>query len=112
MATINRTTVRFRDVAGIRRRSIGSYTGPASYVQPGGDPITAQELGLGFIDHLDMNGVVTDGTGTAANNRLITLTFNTARTTVTIRWYTALTTEVVNAVDLSTYTIPFEAMGR
>ncbi len=110
MATINITGVRSKDVAGVRRRNIGNYVGPTSYVNPGGDVITAAALGLSVIEKFSVPSLPADSSG--ATIRLITLVYASDGSTVTVRWYTDLTTEVVNAVNLSTYSLRFEAIGR
>lgn len=110
MATINITGVRSKDVAGVRRRNLGNYVGPTSYVNPGGDVIQASEFGLSVIEKFTIPRVVSDSSG--ATIRLITVVYASDGSTVTVRWYTDLTTEVANAVNLSTYSTRFEAVGR
>lgn len=110
MATINITGVRSKDVAGVRRRNIGNYVGPTSYVNPGGDVITAAELGLSVIEKFSVPQIASDSNG--ATIRVLTEVYASDGSTVTVRWYTDLTTEVANAVDLSAYSSRFEAIGR
>ena len=112
MATINITGVRSKDVAGVRRRNIGNYVGPLLYVNPGGDIIAASELGLSVIEKFAVPQLASDANGAAI--RGLTLVYATDGTTVTVRWYTdvAASTEVANAVDLSGYSVRFEAVGR
>lgn len=107
---INITGVRSKDVAGVRRRNIGNYVGPTSYVNPGGDVITAASLGLAVIEQFDISGIVGDANG--LNIRVVTATLSADGSTLTMRWFTDLTTQVVNAVDLSAYSNRFEAVGR
>lgn len=109
MATITKV-VRYKDVAGIRRRCVFQYTGPASYVNPGGDVISAVSIGLGKIEQIDASGIVPDANG--ANLRVIAFNFASDNTSVTARWFTDLATEVANAVNLSAYTVRIEAVGK
>lgn len=109
---INITGVRSKDVAGVRRRNIGNYVGPVSYANPGGDVLTAASLGLAVIEKFSVPQLASDANGAAI--RGLTLVYAADGTTVTVRWYTdvAASTEVANAVDLSTYSVRFEAIGR
>jgi hypothetical protein len=107
---INITGVRSKDVAGVRRRNIGNYVGPTSYVNPTGEVITAASLGLAVIEEFDVPQVASTAAGGAI--RLLTIFYATDGTSVTVRWWTDLVTEVVNAIDLSTYSVRFEAVGR
>lgn len=107
---IVKTLARYKDAAGVRRRTIAQYTGPASYVQPGGDTITAASIGLGKIEKFIVDSIVPDDNG--ANLRIISVNYASDNTSVTIRWWTALGTEVANAVDLSAYDVRFEAVGK
>lgn len=110
MATITKN-VRENDTAGVRNRRCALYTGPASYVNPGGDVITAAELGLGKIEKFIVDNIVPDDNG--ANLRIISVNYAADRTSVTIRWWvTDLATEVANAVDLSAYDVQYEAIGK
>jgi len=104
MPTINKTTLRFQDNAGIRRRNIGIYTGPASYVT-GGDPCTVAQLGLDKLEiFLTEHGV--DDTP-----EQYILVYN--RTTSKIMWFLCDDgDEVDNATDLSGIDVRFEAVGH
>jgi hypothetical protein len=110
MPITNAATVRTRDDAGVRARRIWNYTGPTSYVQPGGDTITAGQLGLGRIELFNPT-VSTPSDSNGANMRLISVVYASDGSSVTVRWYTDLTTEVANAVNLSTYTLRIEVAG-
>ncbi|KKN08614.1 hypothetical protein LCGC14_1054940 [marine sediment metagenome] len=103
MATIDLTVARSRDVAGVRRRIVGQYTGPASYVA-GGDALLATELGLGTIEFLSFENAV----NATPVNRL--LTYDHANEKVV--WVIPNTgAEVAGAVDLSGFSARFEAIG-
>lgn len=103
MPTITRTVARDKDVAGIRRRYIGLYIGPASYAT-GGDSFTPQDVSLGAMEFIQFNApnnvtpiikfVVYDYT----NNKVI--------------WYDVAGTQTANATDLSGYSCRFEAVGK
>lgn len=107
MATIARDgAVRFQDDAGIRRRNIGIYTGPAVYAL-GGDSCTLAELGLTrcefitFEDALDLDGGL---------NIKHSLVYN--RTTSMIMWFDCSTgAETAAGSDLSAISSRFEAVG-
>lgn len=94
-----------RNVTGNRRTVVGTYTGPASYTT-GGDPLSAETLGLSNIRWLDL-GVAADANG--ANARA--LRWNAAKTGV--QWFVLSTNaEVANGVDLSGFTAFLQAEGR
>jgi hypothetical protein len=101
--TITKTTVRFYDVAGVRRRHIGTYTGPASYAT-GGDSLTPSDLGLGSTEHVSFE-LATDGTNFRlilydhANEKAVWIVPNTGN-------------EVGATTDLSAYSARFEAIGK
>jgi hypothetical protein len=100
---ITKTTVRFYDVAGVRRRGVGTYTGPASYTT-GGDSITPGDLGLGATEHVIFE-VATDGT----NFRLLMYD----HTNQTVVWIVPSTgNQVAATTDLSAYNARFEAIGK
>lgn len=104
MATIARTTVRYMDSAGIRRRRIGTYTGPASYVT-GGDSLTPAELNLGTVEFLDFENAVS---ATPAARLLVY-----DHTNQKVIWIVPNTgAEVANGVDLSGFSARFEAAGN
>ena len=103
MATIDVTVVRPYDVAGIRRRTIAQYTGPASYVA-GGDSFLAGEVQVGVLEHVIFE-VATDGT----NFRLLFYD----HTNETVVWIVPDTgSEVAGATDLSAFNARFEAVGQ
>ena len=110
MATISKTVARFNDAAGVRDRRVGSYTGPVSYLQSTGDVITAAELGLGRIEAFHASNIPCDSS--SANNRIVNYLIASDGASVEVHWFTALGTEVADAVDLSTYVTRFEAVGR
>lgn len=101
--TISLTAVRAMDVAGIRRRVVGTYNGPASYVA-GGDPINADQFKLGEIEwwapFLIRN---------AAN---ATVWARYSPTTGTLIMYDWTGTEITAAVDLSGYSSRTEVIGK
>lgn len=103
MATTDLTVARSRDVAGVRRRIVGQYTGPASYAT-GGDPFVASEIGLGTIEFLDFENAIS---ATPANRLL---TYDHAAEAVV--WIVPDTgAEVANGTNLSTFSARFEAIG-
>ena len=106
MATFNFTTVRKMDVAGIRRRVLGVLTGGASYVEVTGEVITAADLGLGVIERFDI-GIIDD----ASAIYWPMISYNAARTQVTLFWYSATGTAVGNG-DVSDFSGTFEAVGK
>jgi len=103
MATIDLTVVRPFDAAGVRRRVIGQYTGPASYVA-GGDALLANELKLGTIEKLTFENAI----NVTPNNRLLTYDHTNEK----VVWIIPDTgSEVAGAVDLSGFSARFEAIG-
>lgn len=110
MATISKSVARYRDTAGVRNRCVGAYTGPTSYEDNTGDVITAAELGLGRIEAFHISNIPCDSAG--ANNRIINVLIASDGSSVAVRWFTALGTEVADAQNLSAYTLRFEAVGR
>jgi hypothetical protein len=110
MATIAKAAAaRYQDDAGVRRRVVGNYTGPTSYAQATGDVITAAQLGLGKVEAFNASNIPCDSS--SANNRIVNYLIASDGSSVEVHWFTALGTEVADAVDLSTYTIRFEALG-
>jgi hypothetical protein len=111
MPTITQNS-RTRDVAGIRRRTIVTYTGPASYVNGAtiGDPVVPGDFFLGLIEDLQVPNIVFDNTG--LNPRFVILETVTRGTSYRIHFQTALGTEVANAVNLSAYSFELEVEGR
>jgi len=102
MATISLTAARGRDIAGVRRRTIGQYTGPASYVT-GGEAIAAGDVGMGVLEFFDFE-LATDG----SSWRGIMYDHATGKA-----FWVVLSSgnEVANAVDLSAFNARFEAVG-
>lgn len=103
MATVNRDVVRFRDDAGIRRRTIGTYTGPSSYVT-GGDSLLPGEVGLATIEKLTFENPI-DATPTC---RLVTYDHTNQK----VIWFDLAGNEIANGVDLDAYSARFEAIGK
>lgn len=104
MATIDRTVGTYHDSSNARIRKIGRYVGPASYANPGGDPVTANQIGLGRIEAI-LFGIAWDGADAV---RL--LVYDPA--TSSIKWFVPNTdAEVANGVDLSGFSTRFEAIG-
>lgn len=107
MATKNTTTVRFQDSAGIRKRRVFQYTGPASYAT-GGDTLTATELGLSAIECV---------LGLTISNGTLVLIGWWNRSTGKIMWFDSpagaggTLTQVANATNLSTFTGFVEVVG-
>lgn len=104
MPTIDLTVARPRDVAGVRRRTIGQYTGPASYAT-GGDPFVAGDAGLGEIEKM-IFAIARNVAGTAI--RFVTYDHTNGKA----MWFTDSSTEVAATTDLSTFRVRFEAVGR
>lgn len=98
--------VRQNDDAGVRRKRILQFTGDPSYLQASGTTITAAQVGLGWIEFLDMP-IISNGSTTIYFSQI---TYNTDGS-VTVTFYSATTTLVGNG-DLSTYTAVFEVSGR
>jgi hypothetical protein len=93
------------EYSGTRRRSTFLYTGPVSYVNPGGDPITAAEVRLGAIDYMPTM-IAFDG---ASVIRLLVWDY----TLNAFKWFIPNTgAEVANAVNLSTFFVRIEAWGH
>lgn len=102
MPTISLTAARGRDIAGVRRRNIGLYTGPASYVT-GGEAFVAGDVGLGRLEFVDFE-LANDGTDWYG----ITYDY----TNGTAIWVVLSSgNQVANGVDLSGFTARFEAVG-
>jgi hypothetical protein len=101
-------TIASKRVVGDRRRvegtlNLGSYA-------TGGVSFTAAQLGLKRLDRLIIPELRFIGAAGAANIRLLVADLTNSK----ILAYTiaaAPPTEVANATDLSTMTIPFEAIG-
>lgn len=100
MATVDLTVARARDVAGIRRRVIGKYTGPTLYAA-GGEALTAQDVGLGTIEFLIFE-LASDG----STVRTLLYDYTNAK----VKWFTTASAEA-GAVDFSTFSARFEAVG-
>ena len=106
MATITQTRARCRDNAGIRARRVVTITGPASYVQPGGDPLTPEDVFLGMIEYFPPT-VVLNASGAAPRLVIYDYTNNV------LLWFVPNTgSEVANAVDLSAYSFHVEIIGK
>jgi hypothetical protein len=103
MPTLDKSTIRFYDDAGIRRRRTFIYTGPASYVT-GGDSFVPADVSLGVIE-VAPGGVATDGTTV----RLLAYDYTNQK----YQWFVPNTNvEVANGVNLSTFLIRLEIIGR
>jgi len=101
--TVSISGLRPFDVAGVRRRTIGTYTGPASYVA-GGDALVAGDVKMGVLEHVSFE-VATDGT----SFRLLLYD----HTNETVVWIVPDTgAEVAGTTDLSGFNARFEAIGR
>jgi hypothetical protein len=95
--------MRYFDVAGIRRRGVGIYTGPAAYVT-GGDPVDSRSYGKAVeVVHYEH---ATDGTD------IYILSYDYGYPTGLIKWFVPSTgNEVAADVDLSGFTARFEVVG-
>lgn len=113
MANTSQIGIRYRDVAGIRRRNTLKYTGPASYVNSAvfatsGDPIAAGDILLGTIDDLIFIGIPSNGT--LAGN-IYDLFWD--RVNSRIHWVVGSTgADAANTTNLSTFSIDIEAYGK
>lgn len=97
--------VRTRDVAGIRRRNIYQYSGPASYAT-GGDAVTPEDVGLGEIEGPTGLGIAINAGGTIRG-----LVYD--HTNEKILWYVLNTgAEVAATTDLSGFSAYIEFVGR
>lgn len=92
------------DVAGIRRRVIIQYSGPASYVT-GGDPFAAADIKLGVIEDIPEQ-IVANGTPT-----ILCIVYNNVNNTMQF-FDTSTKNEVGAGTNLSAYVGRFEAVGR
>ena len=102
MPIIDFTQARPNDVAGIRRRRIVQYTGPASYAT-GGDLLVPSDVTLGVIEDLPEQSV-TDGTSVR------TIIYN--NTTQKLQWFVPNTNvDVAAGVNLSTFIGRFAVTG-
>lgn len=100
--TINRNTFPIFDRANATERRILSYTGPASYAT-GGDSLTPEAISLSKI------GAVI---GMTISNGSAILFGSYDATNKKILWFSATSTQVPNATDLSGYTGTIEVIGR
>ena len=103
MPTINRAVARDRDVAGIRRRYIGLYTGPASYTT-GGESFTAQDVALGVMERISFDPPV----NATPALRVVDYDYTNSK----VRWYDYAGAEIANGTDLSAFSCRFEAVGK
>jgi len=101
MATVTEV-VRSRDVAGVRRRFVGQYSGPALYAA-GGDPLAPGIVGMGEIEYLSFEPA-TDGT----NIHHLVYVHATGK----VMWFSGATHAELGAVDVHTFNARFEAIGR
>lgn len=103
MPTLNKTTIRYQDNAGVRRRRVVIYTGPASYAT-GGDAFTASDVSLGQLEFAP-NAIAHSGTAT----RLLAYDYTNAK----YLWYVPNTgAEVAATTDLSAFTVRLEVAGK
>lgn len=104
MPTLDLTQFRAEDGSNTKRRIMGIYTGPVSYVA-GGDPIADADLKLGQLHVLNFAGVAMNA---ALTQRLVAYNHLTGK----VVWVVPNTgAEVAGAVDLSGFTVRFEAVG-
>lgn len=92
------------DDAGIRRRTIGIYTGLASYTTNGDTAFTAAAVKLGVMEYLSITPL------TNATPICIIAVYN--HTTNALVCYDMAGVEIGNGTDLSGYTARFEAIGK
>ena len=100
------------DNAGVRRRRLVKYTGPASYVT-GGDSIAPGDVDLAVIEDISENVAYN-----SATPQIYFLVFDNSAAAGgatgggKIRWFTATSTEVSAATNLSGATSFVEFIGR
>src|SRR5260370_14988462 len=106
MPTVDLTVVRPYDDAGIRRRVIGLYTGPASYIT-GGDLFAPGDVkNLGEIEMIDFMPAIDAGI-----TKSFQLVYSHASGKVV--WIDGTTgLQVGAATNLSTFAARFEAIGK
>lgn len=113
MPTIDRDVARFFDDAGIRVRRVFKYTGPNPYVNTGtnatsGDLIVPGNLSMGVIEVFLPGGGAYDGVNAI---RFLTVDYTSAG--IRVHWFVGTTgVEVANGVDLSSFSVRVEAVGR
>ena len=96
--TVSKAVTTFGD----KKVSYGSITFDSSY-PTGGEAITAAQLGLSKLSHLQVGHANTTAT------RLIT--WNRSTSAAKLLVYTALSTEATNASDQSTVIVSYIAIG-
>ncbi len=111
-ANVDLTIARPYDDAGIRRRVIGSYTGPKSYTAnagsatAGGDPFFPGDVkNLGEIEYLSFEVAINPATPVALIARY-------SQRLNAVLWFDFAGNEIANATDLSLYACRFEAIGK
>lgn len=95
------TTFRAEDGSSTKRRTLGIYTGPASYAT-GGESITAATFKLGQV-HVVLFNPATNG------SVIVLLAYD--YTNNKVKAFDMAGVEIANATDLSAYTARFEAIG-
>lgn len=101
MGTINRIGD-FFDRSGSYVRRVFEYVGPTVY-STGGDSFTPESLAMGKIEAV---------LGLLISNDSAVLFGYYNRSTKKILWYSATSTQVTNATDLSAYKGLFEVIGK
>ena len=104
-------SLRPSDTAGVRRRKVVKYTGPISYAT-GGDPIAPADVGLSVIEDISENLAYNSTTP-----QIYFLVYDNSTAAGgpiggKIRWFTATSTEVSAATNLSAATALIEFIGR
>jgi hypothetical protein len=107
-ATLDKTIGAYHDSSNARLRKIGGYTGPVSYVNPGGDVFAPGDLGMSRIELVLFTP--------ATNGTLFVYPVWVPNPTTgggAVKWLVGTTgVEVANGVNLSAYTARFEAIGK
>lgn len=98
---INLTTFRAEDATSTKRRTLGIYTGPASY-PTGGEAISPAQLKLGQLHKISFG---------AATNGSVVILLAYDYTNSKVKAFDMAGAEIANATDLSLYTTRFEATG-
>lgn len=113
MATIKFSNFRAEDGSDTKRRRMGDYSGPSSYVVNVGDPLLPGDVKLGQIHliHFEMAKSV-------SANKIYVLHWSDSANagvngTSCVTWWDPTTgAQVANGTDLSGYTAKFEAIGQ
>jgi hypothetical protein len=100
---LDKTTVgQYHDASNSRIRKIGRITGPSSYAT-GGEAVTMQQIGMGRVEIFNAEPMRNGSTAV----RIVAYDYTNQK----IMWFTEAFVEVAAAVDLSSFSGRFEAVG-